>query len=66
MENRRYLFPERLLQDNKLEEFCMIRKVKAGYRVVAESGRPMGTYKTLKDAKHRLAQIEMFKHLRKR
>ncbi len=32
----------------------MIRKVKDGYRVVAESGRNMGTYKTLEEAKRRL------------
>jgi len=43
----------------------MIRKVKAGYRVVAESGRHMGTYKTLKEAKKRLQQIEFFKHLKR-
>lgn len=44
----------------------MIRKVKNLYRVVAESGRNMGTYRTLKDAKNRLRQIEMFKHMKKR
>jgi hypothetical protein len=43
----------------------MIRKVKGEYRVIAESGRHMGTYRTLKEAKHRLAQIEFFKHLKK-
>lgn len=31
--------------------------------VVAESGRKMGTYKTKKEAKKRLQQIEFFKHL---
>ncbi len=40
----------------------MIRKVKDGYQVVAESGRNMGTYKTLEEAKKRLKQIEFFKH----
>ncbi|MFH0937478.1 MAG: hypothetical protein V1808_04255 [Candidatus Daviesbacteria bacterium] len=44
----------------------MIRKIKEGYRVVAESGRNMGTYKTLGEAKKRLQQIEMFKHMKKR
>lgn len=44
----------------------MIRKVKEGYRVSAESGRNMGTYKTKEEAKNRLRQIEMFKHLKKR
>jgi len=43
----------------------MIRKVKGGYRVVAESGRNMGTYKTKDEAKKRLKQIEYFKHLKK-
>jgi hypothetical protein len=43
----------------------MIRKIKAGYRVVAENGRHMGTYRTLAKAKHRLQQIEFFKHLKK-
>jgi hypothetical protein len=40
----------------------MIVKVKDGYRVVAESGRNMGTYPTKKEAKKRLQQIEYFKH----
>lgn len=40
----------------------MIVKVKDGYRVVAESGRNMGTYATKKEAKKRLQQIEYFKH----
>ncbi len=44
----------------------MIRKVKEGWRVVAESGRNMGTYPTKEEAKKRLAQIEMFKHLHSR
>jgi len=42
----------------------MIRKIKGGYRVLAESGRHMGDYKTLKEAKERLRQIEYFKHLK--
>lgn len=40
----------------------MIRKIKKGYRVVSESGRNMGTYRSLKAAKNRLRQIEFFKH----
>jgi hypothetical protein len=43
----------------------MIRKVKNGYRVVAESGRNMGTYKSLAEAKKPLKQIEFFKHKKK-
>ena len=43
----------------------MIKKIKGGYRVVAESGRNMGLYKTLAEAKKRLRQIEYFKHVKK-
>lgn len=44
----------------------MIRKIKGAYRVEAESGRNMGTYKTLEEAKKRLQQIEFFKHKEKK
>gem|GEM_PF-1020990 len=44
----------------------MIKKVKEGYRVVAESGRNMGTYPTREQAEKRLRQIEMFKHMKKK
>ena len=44
----------------------MIRKVKGGYRVLAESGRNMGTYRTKSAAEKRLRQVEMFKHMRKK
>lgn len=44
----------------------MIVKVKEGYRVVAESGRNMGTYPTREQAEKRLRQIEMFKHMNKK
>lgn len=44
----------------------MIIKVKEGFRVVAESGRNMGTYPTREQAEKRLRQIEMFKHMRKK
>jgi len=40
----------------------MIKKIKDGYRVESESGRNMGTYKTMAEAKKRLQQIEFFKH----
>jgi len=46
----------------KKEVHGMIKKIKGGYRVVSESGRNMGTYKTLAGAKKRLGQIEYFKH----
>lgn len=42
----------------------MIRKIKKGFRVLAESGRHMGDYKTIKKAKKRLQQMEFFKHLK--
>ena len=43
----------------------MIRKIKGGFRVLAESGRNMGTYPTYPLAEKRLSQIEMFKHMKK-
>lgn len=42
----------------------MIKKIKNGYQVVAESGRNMGTYQTKEEAKKRLRQIEYFKHMK--
>lgn len=41
----------------------MIKKVKAGYRVVSHKGKNLGTYKTKKEAETRLKQVEMFKHM---
>lgn len=44
----------------------MLRKVKAGYRVVSKSGRKnLGTYKTKAAAKKRLRQVEYFKRVKK-
>jgi hypothetical protein len=40
----------------------MIRKVKAGYRVVSKRGRNLGTSKTKAGAKIRKRQVEGFKH----
>ncbi|MBI4119776.1 MAG: hypothetical protein HY456_02955 [Parcubacteria group bacterium] len=43
----------------------MIRKVKGKYVVLSETTRRrMGSYRTLKEAKRRLAQVEYFKHLK--
>jgi hypothetical protein len=44
----------------------MIRKVRGGYRVLSESGKNMGTYRTKGEAEKRLRQIEMFKHLKRK
>jgi hypothetical protein len=41
----------------------MIVKVKGGYKVVLSKGRNLGgPYRTLKEAKKRLRQVEFFKH----
>jgi hypothetical protein len=41
----------------------MIVKVKGGYKVLSSKGRNLGgPYKTLKEAKKRLRQVEFFKH----
>jgi len=42
----------------------MIEKVKGGYKVVSEKSEKNlgGPYKTLKEAKKRLRQVEFFKH----
>ncbi|OHA48684.1 MAG: hypothetical protein A2806_00990 [Candidatus Terrybacteria bacterium RIFCSPHIGHO2_01_FULL_48_17] len=43
----------------------MIKKRKGKYVVVSETtGRKFGSYPTLKEAKHHLAQIEYFKRLK--
>lgn len=42
----------------------MIVSSSIGHTVYGESGRPMGTYKNVNDAKKRLAQIEMFKAMK--
>jgi len=44
----------------------MIRKVKGGYIVVSETGKKLSrVYKSKREAQKRLAQIEMFKHMKK-
>lgn len=40
----------------------MIKKVGSKYRVVSESGKNLGEYKTRKEAEKRLKQVEYFKH----
>jgi hypothetical protein len=42
----------------------MIKKVKAGYKVISEkSGKNLGgPYKTREEAEKRLRQVEFFKH----
>ncbi len=43
----------------------MIKREGNKYVVYSESGRRFGTYSNEKDAKRRLAQMEMFKHIKK-
>lgn len=44
----------------------MIIKKKDGYYVVSEEGKHLGgPYDNEVQAKHRLAQVEMFKHMKK-
>ena len=44
----------------------MIKKIKGKYVVLSETtGRPFGSYRTLKEAKRRLRQVEFFKRLEK-
>ena len=44
----------------------MIRKQKDGtYKVYSHTGREFGTYKTKAEADKRIAQMEMFKNLKK-
>lgn len=43
----------------------MIKKVKGGWAVVSHSGKKLGgPYKTHAQAEKRLAQVEMFKHMK--
>jgi hypothetical protein len=42
----------------------VIKKIGNQYRVVAHSGRSMGTYPTMAKAQVRLKQVEMFKGMR--
>lgn len=45
----------------------MIQKVKDGYQVLSEKGNNLGgPYKTVEEAKKRLAQVEYFKHVGKK
>jgi len=42
-----------------------IKKLPNGeYRVMSHTGKNLGTYKTKEQAKKRLSQVEMFKHLK--
>lgn len=43
----------------------MIRKSDGGFVVLSESGKKLGgPYKTKEEAKKRLKQVEMFKHMK--
>ena len=39
----------------------MIRKVKSGFRLISRTGKNLGTFKTLKEAKKRERQVNFFK-----
>jgi hypothetical protein len=44
----------------------MIKKIKAGYKVVSEKGKNLGgPYKSKEEAEKRLRQVEFFKHRKK-
>lgn len=48
-----------------MEKFAFIKHLPSGeYQVQSSKGKPMGTYKTREQAEKRLAQIEMFKHMK--
>jgi hypothetical protein len=42
----------------------MIKKIGNQYKVIAHSGRSMGTYNSKTSAVKRLKQIEIFKHMK--
>ena len=45
----------------------MVRKVKGGWKVFSEDGKPLSrVYPTREEAEHRLAQIDYFKHRKKK
>ena len=45
----------------------MIKKVKGGYVVTSEAGKPLSkVLKTMSAAEQRLAQVEMFKHMKEK
>jgi hypothetical protein len=49
-------------ENNPQEATAMIKKVKAGYKVLSSKGRNMGgPYKTREEALKRLRQVEFFK-----
>ncbi|MCL4405246.1 hypothetical protein M1295_01560 [Patescibacteria group bacterium] len=48
-----------------MSKLDMIKKIKGGYVVTAETtGRVFGRYRTKPEAEQRLRQIEFFKHLK--
>jgi hypothetical protein len=50
-------------EESVQEELQMIKKTKAGYRVMSEKGKNLGgPYKSKAEAEKRLRQVEYFKH----
>ena len=39
----------------------MIRKVKGGFRLISRSGKNLGTFKTMREARKRERQVQFFK-----
>lgn len=44
----------------------MIKKTKKGCKVISHTGKNLGESKTMKGCKERLAEVEMFKHMKKK
>ena len=53
-----------LAEFDLLKEVAYIKKVGSEWCVFGESGRKMGCYSSRKQAEDRLAQVEMFKHMK--
>ena len=47
----------------KINKNQMIKKIGSKFRVIAKSGRNMGTYNSRASAEKRLRELEMFKHM---
>lgn len=57
---------KKLATEASFEVTCKIVKVKDKWQVQSENGKNLGTYDTKEEAKKRLQQVEMFKHMKKK